>query len=259
VDFFAFGAPKSGTTWLQSLLDAHPDVCCRPEDQLNQFVGLLPDLLERYNRMREGINERTAQYELTDQFRNSDAAAVFQFIVEIMRRKSQKPIVGTKDNSILEALDMYHTMFDEAKFIHILRDPRDITVSSWHHNMRVEDNFIGRAHNLEEWALGTAKSWVKVLGIVEAIPDRLMTVRFEDLKASGVAEAKKIFDFLGADTSKAADCIEKTRFEKQKKSGNKFYRKGKAGTWREFVDEDLAAAMVDIAGEKMKEYGYVEG
>ena len=116
MDFFAFGAPKSGTTWLQSLLDAHPDVCCRPEDQLNQFVGLLPDLLERYNRMREGINERTAQYELTDQFRNSDAAAVFQFIVEIMRRKSQKPIVGTKDNSILEALDMYHTMFDEAGY-----------------------------------------------------------------------------------------------------------------------------------------------
>ena len=259
MDFFAFGAPKSGTTWLQSILDAHPDVCCRPEDQLNQFVGLLPDLLERYNRMREGINERTAQYELTDQFRNSDAAAVFQFIVEIMRRKSQKAIVGTKDNSILEALDMYHTMFDDAKFIHILRDPRDVTVSSWHHNMRVEENFIARAHSLEEWALGTAKSWVRALGVVEAIPNRLMMVRFEDLKANGVSQAKKIFDFLGADTSKAADCVEKTRFEQMAKKGNKFYRKGKAGTWRELIDEDLAAEMIEIAGEKMKEYGYVEG
>jgi hypothetical protein len=86
-----------------------------------------------------------------------------------------------------------------------------------------------------------------------------MTVRFEGLKANGVAEAKKIFEFLGADTSKAADCIEKTRFEQMAKKGNKFYRKGKAGAWRELIDDDLAAAMVDIAGEKMKEYGYVEG
>ena len=25
------GAPKSGTTWLQRLLDAHPEVCCSGE------------------------------------------------------------------------------------------------------------------------------------------------------------------------------------------------------------------------------------
>ncbi len=29
--FFVGGAPRSGTTWLQYLLDSHPEVCCRGE------------------------------------------------------------------------------------------------------------------------------------------------------------------------------------------------------------------------------------
>ena len=29
--FFVGGAPRSGTTWLQQLLDCHPDICCRGE------------------------------------------------------------------------------------------------------------------------------------------------------------------------------------------------------------------------------------
>ncbi len=29
--FFVGGAPRSGTTWLQSLLDSHPEISCRGE------------------------------------------------------------------------------------------------------------------------------------------------------------------------------------------------------------------------------------
>jgi hypothetical protein len=29
--FFIGGAPRSGTTWLQQMLDAHPAICCRGE------------------------------------------------------------------------------------------------------------------------------------------------------------------------------------------------------------------------------------
>ncbi|MFP6691035.1 MAG: sulfotransferase, partial [Alphaproteobacteria bacterium] len=38
--FFICGAIKSGTTWLQLMLDAHPDIACRGE-------GHLPNMLCR--------------------------------------------------------------------------------------------------------------------------------------------------------------------------------------------------------------------
>src|SRR4029077_9007265 len=50
--FFLGGAVKSGTTWLQALLDAHPQVSCTGE---NHFVDCLsPRLkksLEEFNRI----------------------------------------------------------------------------------------------------------------------------------------------------------------------------------------------------------------
>src|ERR1700676_1346960 len=48
--FFVSGAAKSGTTWLQLLLDAPPEVSCRGEGHPpNNFVSLLQDALYRQN------------------------------------------------------------------------------------------------------------------------------------------------------------------------------------------------------------------
>jgi len=56
--FFVGGAPKSGTTWLQVLLDCHPQISCSGE---GHFVGhLLPRLksaLESHNRFTIGKSE----------------------------------------------------------------------------------------------------------------------------------------------------------------------------------------------------------
>ena len=40
--FFICGAIKSGTTWLQLMLDAHPDIACRGEGHLPNM--LLPGM-----------------------------------------------------------------------------------------------------------------------------------------------------------------------------------------------------------------------
>jgi hypothetical protein len=37
--FFAGGAPRSGTTWLQLLLDSHPEVCCRGEGLFQKHLA----------------------------------------------------------------------------------------------------------------------------------------------------------------------------------------------------------------------------
>jgi hypothetical protein len=48
--FFVCGAPKSGTTWLQSVLDAHPEVCCSGEGHFVQRFSLpAAQLFNTYN------------------------------------------------------------------------------------------------------------------------------------------------------------------------------------------------------------------
>ena len=48
--FFVAGQGKSGTTWLQLILDAHPEICCRGEGHLGDvLLPALGESLERYN------------------------------------------------------------------------------------------------------------------------------------------------------------------------------------------------------------------
>ena len=258
--FFVFGLPKSGTTWLQMLLNAHPGVSCRAEDQLGFFVQHLPQLLEAYDKHRAGVNERTAQQEIQP-YSEQDAKQIFKSLVETtldkaFYRGSTVQASGTKDNSILDNLDFYSKIFPTAKYIHIIRDPRDITISSWHHNMRVEPKFIARAHSLEEWAVGTAKDWKQAMENINQT-GKTYCVRYEDLKEDTVDEAKKLFKYLEVDYSKAGSCVEATRFSKMKKTGNKFFRKGETGSWEKELDSEMLEGMKAEAGEEMRKWGYI--
>src|ERR1700679_327913 len=55
--FFVGGAPRSGTTWLQQMLDAHPEICCRGEglfhkhlaESLEATMAIRRDALEAKN------------------------------------------------------------------------------------------------------------------------------------------------------------------------------------------------------------------
>jgi hypothetical protein len=55
--FFAGGYPKSGTTWLQTLLNAPPDVSCAGESHLaNHLLPLLRQTLDQHNALIEHKN-----------------------------------------------------------------------------------------------------------------------------------------------------------------------------------------------------------
>ena len=257
MNFFVFGQPKSGTTWLQMLLNAHPEVSCRPEDQMGFFLNNIPSLLEAYNNIITQIDERTAKQGI-DKFEESDAVSLFRYLVLMTLGKSELDVSGIKDNAILDRFELYHNLFPESKFIHIVRDPRDVVVSSWHHNMRVEGEaaFISRAHSLEEWSGTIAKLWAQGIMAVSG-EERILSVKFEDLKADTTKVARRLFAFLGVNCSHAGKCVEATRFDKLAKSGNEFFRKGQTGSWKEELDDEMLELINKEAGSLMKEWGYV--
>jgi len=47
--FFVLGLPKSGTTWLQHLLNSHPNVSCRGEGKFHRFAEALLRMSVEHN------------------------------------------------------------------------------------------------------------------------------------------------------------------------------------------------------------------
>lgn len=258
--FFLAGPPKSGTTWAQQLLQAHPDITCHPEQLFHFYIDHLPPLVERYNQSIAEIDNRTAQQGAV-QYSDSDVTELFRFLVLLMLGKGGTKLRGVKDNSIISDLRLYRVLFPDAKYVFTLRDPRDVAVSSWFHNIRVEEGFRERAGTLQVWCSTAGKAWRNAIEDIEADfweSERAHFIKYEDLCRQPGDTVFALLEFLGADTDKQLiDCIlEKTRFSKKQGTGNQFYRKGKVGDWRDHLSDEMVAAMWDECGEHAEWYGY---
>ena len=56
--FFIIGCPKSGTTWLQRMLDSHPNSICRGEADFNLLIDQLEKMCNDYNRHLAQVNNQ---------------------------------------------------------------------------------------------------------------------------------------------------------------------------------------------------------
>src|SRR3546814_10996185 len=56
--FIVTGVTKSGTTWLQRMLDSHPEIACGGESKLNVFLTQLGPALRAYNEALDKTNDK---------------------------------------------------------------------------------------------------------------------------------------------------------------------------------------------------------
>ncbi|MCA9195796.1 MAG: sulfotransferase, partial [Planctomycetales bacterium] len=122
--FLCFGPPKSGTTYLQRLLNAHPQISCPAEHHLDFLLKGMRRLFSEYNR---GVA-------LTD--RRTGAQGAFQVNEELFQEffrdfvfklakapGSDQKQFGLHDNEILKQIGFYRRLFPEARFVVIFRHP----------------------------------------------------------------------------------------------------------------------------------------
>ena len=270
--FFVMGVPKSGTTWLQLLLDAHPKISCRGEDQFDFFLARVPRLLTEYNQLLMAVDGQTARQGST-LFEDEDVNELFRAIVTraLAKAFSDPRItrVGTKDNSIVKHLPVYANFFPAARFIFIVRDPRDLVVSSWFHNLRTVEGFGERTGGLETWTHTVANHWLtdvsKVLSLADRLAGRLKVLRYEDLHQDPQATLGGAFDFLEESASEAEvkACLEAASFEtltggrsRGKEDRGSFFRKGQPGDWKNHLDDAAESVFRTTAGPLMAQFDY---
>ena len=140
---FLMGCPKSGTTWVQNLLAAHPEVVIRGEGCFAwRLVPLLSQAFQVFNdhqkKMEPIVSLRDVDLLLTA--RAMVDAHFSRYVAESGRPLSQVRVVGDKTPQHTVGMPLLHQLYPQAKFINIIRDPRDTATSAWFHFE------IGRAH-----------------------------------------------------------------------------------------------------------------
>lgn len=187
------GAPRSGTTLLQNMLDCHSEVLGGPE-----FLHL-PDIIELRNKFRTSLDRKwinlICSYEEVD---NRIREMIEGFLISFADKQNTHLLCEKTPESVLVFSELAEVLPD-ARFIHVVRDPR-ATIASL---LEVGKKAIqkGKTPPIQTRNINTAIKCVKQclekgLSAVEKVPDRLLTIRYEDLTCEPEAMTKKVCRFL---------------------------------------------------------------
>ncbi|XP_002733819.2 protein-tyrosine sulfotransferase 1-like [Saccoglossus kowalevskii] len=120
---FIGGVPRSGTTLMRAMLDAHDDVRCGEETRL---VPRLLGMRQSWKRSPKEWN-RLVEAGLTDSVINDALSA---FILEVIAKHGEPaPRLCNKDPFTLKSMTYLRDLFPSAKYILMVRDGRATTHS----------------------------------------------------------------------------------------------------------------------------------
>jgi hypothetical protein len=270
--FFIGGLPRSGTTWLQQLIDAHPEVVCLGESQfMSGLSGQLGRVVANHSERR---GEDAAVWAPASRgFQRGGVVRLMRVAyVELVRANigdrdlSRTALIGEKTPENIMHLGRIYALFPKAKFIHVMRDGRDGAISAWS-RFRAK---LPPEMSWEEYVGWYAKEWVERnrKGLADCNPGASILVQYETLHRDTLAEATRIFEFLGvsSDSEIVAQAVSAASFEAL--SGGRrqgqvdpksHYRRGEVEGWRAEFDEAALAAFESVAGDALAEWGYPSG
>ena len=278
---FVVGVSRSGTTLLRLMLDAHPELAIPAETRF------LPDL---FALAESGADPGAVTEFMTDHDRwvdfGLDAAELGRRIAALdpltpggaarvfygLYAESQgKPRWGDKSPPYVTAMPMIGAALPEARFVHLIRDGRDVAAS-----------LLARRWGMRK-SRRIARRWVREVTAARsdgaALPlGRYLEVRYEDL----VAEPERVLgdvcghiqltfdpamlrfheragerlaelgDLPGRRGRPRSASERATQFERVQRPLDS----GRAGSWREELSAEDRAEFEAIAGDLLAELGY---
>lgn len=274
--FFIIGMPKSGTTWLQKLLDGHPDICCSGEGHFPNSLGpKLETALTQHNQiilqknnMLYGSNAGYPTFS-PEHMKFLFICAV-SLLLDAQTAGCNCRCIGEKTPNNIRSLPQLSTLFPRARFVHIIRDGRDGAVSGWHHIYRdTPDEARAQYPTFADYVASYARQWVETTQLGREFgarhPQRYFELRYEDLHAEPGSLVTRLLTFLGVDASpdRVARCIESGSFERLsggrapgEENAQSHFRKGVVGDWQAHFDKKSLANFKREAGQLLKHLGY---
>lgn len=278
------GVPRSGTTLLRLLLDSHPDLSIPPE------TGFLPWLAgpEAPRNARtfvdgiEGFPESAPGWQdfgldarellvAVDRIRPFAVADAVRCFYRAYATRHGKPRWGDKTPGYLHAMPAIATLLPEARFLHVVRDPRDVAVS-WRRM------WFAPSRDLSVLAAEWGRA-VEAVRASQSIGLPVAEVRFEDLVTAPRATlttvaaaldlpfheamldhhrgaAARIAEHRGRFRADGTVLLSEEDRHAQQASSVRPPDPGKIGTFRTLLTPDEARAVERSAGPRFLELGY---
>lgn len=270
--FFVAGQGKSGTTWLELILDAHPDVCCHGEGHFADM--LLPELGEAIKRYNSFLKHNNSLFkEIRDyQGLSQDHAwhigrTAMALLLAQQCAGDPPPAIGERTPANVTNLQLLHQLFPEAKLIHITRDPRDVAVSMWFHGIRVNPEQAKKEYGSpDELAVKMAGLWVQLIDETRqfggSCSEQYIEVKYELLQQDFAAALRPLLTALGVDSSNETieDCRVQASFSRLtggrdpgSEDRQSHFRKGVVGDWKNHLRSTTVKQIDEIAGELLAE------
>lgn len=274
---FIVGCPRSGTTLLRRMLDAHPQLAITPE---THWVPEWPRKQQRSEPAGEiswGSVQRlmeTARFrklkipepEVRELFEDRGSVSYADLVAHVYTlfgRRRGKRLVGDKTPGYTRAISTLHDLLPWARFIHLIRDGRDVCLSAntWHQAERLKSKFP----TWEGHPVATAALWwemhVRLARDAGARLDASLyqEERYEELVAKPVEASKAICRFLDLGYSDRMVRFHEGRTKVDPALGsNKQWLPPTPGLrdWRTQMPPQDVQAFEAVAGDLLQELGY---
>ena len=269
---FVVGVGRSGTSLLQSMINAHGEVCFPPETgAFRSWVGrgelvradgpeaLTARLAADAKIGRLGLDGRELREAVDAALARPDfAVALYErLLAAYVARQGGATWTGDKDPRLVEYLPVVRRVYPDARILHIVRDPRDVLASKmkaeWSANRLVARHVFATRVQL---AIGRREG-PRLFG------PRYMELKYEELIARPEPVLRGVCDHLGvafdprmlefAESSRALVAEDEMQWKKETLgpllSGNR-------GKWRSSLTPWQAALTERVCREAFDACGY---
>ena len=191
---FVGGAPRSGTTLVQNMLDCHPEILGGPE-----FLNL-----DRIVEVRNRIQGFIARGSIDAFCSAPEADRLFARLIEdlllpLADRHGARLLSEKTPSNALVFLELLE-LFPAARCVFVLRDPRAVVASMLEVGARAEaQNHRAPAwtHSLPAAVEHVRRCLIRGFAAADARPDRVHLLAYEALVTDPEAESRRLCAFLG--------------------------------------------------------------
>ena len=200
---FIVGVGRSGTTMLRLMLDAHPALTIPPE---THFVPDLIDAIEGGATPEQSVEVMTAvrqwgdlhtePADVLERWRGLDrfeAGPALRAFYEIFPERMGKPRYGEKTPAYVKSMIKIEGVLPEARFIHVIRDGRDVALSRWKRTLGDKEPAP---------ASRVAETWARRIRRAQRHGGKVghyLELRYEDLVTDTEPNLRRICEYLELD------------------------------------------------------------
>ena len=274
--FFVVGCQKSGTTWLEKILDQHPQMVCRGEAVFGNVLH--PAMGQALKAFNDQSTYRNKQIGDTSELMFNQVQLDFLYLTAVgvlaNRWGKDKPglkLIGEKTPEHARTLPLLNNYFPNCKAVQIIRDGRDVAVSGWFHNLRTggdkfKQNFPTLSHYIRYLI---QNHWLPYINDARAFgkqfPNRYFELKYEELQVNANDVTRNLLQFLEVDSTDdvVSQCIESASFKKitqgrdqGQEDRSSFFRKGVCGDWKNHFDQQALDTFMQLGGAMLHELGY---